>query len=190
MFETFTLQQPVGGNACGAYALAALVNARNNGLPVNTPTGASVYVDIIAQQNALPVGYPPIFAPPAPRSLPSSLVHVGIARGFNDQVQVMVNQALMPDEMLPLIAPETARIGHAAAVINSAADLQSMVQAAGYYLALVHDGVHWIALGRNAQGFYAYDSDADFHGATNQPVGNQLTLNGVQYDFSGILICF
>ncbi|MBU9845334.1 hypothetical protein [Rahnella ecdela] len=190
MFETFTLQQPAGGNACGAFALAALLNARNHGLPVNTPTGAAVYNDIIAQQNALPAGYPAIFTPPAPRSLPSSLVRVGIARGFNDQVQVMVNQALMHAPMVPLIVPETTRIGHAAAVINSNANLQGMIQAAGYYLALVHNGDHWIALGRNAQGFYAYDSDTNFHGAVNQPVGNRVTLNGVQYDFSGILICF
>ncbi|MFU2315529.1 hypothetical protein [Rahnella sp. PCH160] len=190
MFETFTLQQPAGSDSCGAFSLAALLNARNQGLPVNTPTGAAVYNDIIARQNPLPPGYPLIFAPPAPRSLPSSLVRTGIARGFNDQVQVMVNQALMPVAMHPLVNPETLRIGNAAAVINSAANLQAMVQAAGYYLALVLGGNHWIALGRNAQGFYAYDPASNFHGAVGQPVGNRVTLNGVQYDFSGILICF
>lgn len=190
MFTTFTLQQPAGSDSCGAFSLAALLNARNQGLPVNTPTGATVYNDIIARQNPLPPEYPLIFAPPAPRSLPSSLVRVGVARGFNDEVQVMVNKALLPAPMHPLLPLEVARIGNTAAVINSNANLQAMVQAAGYYLALVLDANHWIALGRNAQGFYAYDPASNFHGAVNQPMGNRVTLGGVQYDFSGILICF
>lgn len=188
MFQNYNLQQPVGSNSCGAYALSALINARNLGNPANIPHGNNTYNAVINLQAGL-AGYPPQFTNAVPLSLPSSLVHLGIQGGFNDGVQVMVTPAL-PGAMNPLIAPQQALIGNTANVINSAAHLQGMVQAAGYYLALVAGGTHWVALGRDAHGFYMYDPATGQHGIPTGLVGDTLTFNAQNYVFSGILICF
>jgi hypothetical protein len=188
MFQNYNLQQPAGSNSCGAYALSALINARNLGNPANTPLGNTTYNAVIHIQNGL-AGYPAEFTNAAPLSLPSTLVSLGIQSGFNDGVQVMVTPDL-PGALLPLIAPQRARIGNTATVIDSAAQLQGMVQAAGYYLALVAGGTHWVALGRDAHGFYMYDPATGQHGIPTGLVGNALTFNAQNYVFAGILICF
>jgi hypothetical protein len=187
MFQNYNLQQPDNSNSCGAYSLGALINARNLGTPANAPLGNTIYASVIQLQHDL-TDYPDAFTNDTPLSLPSTLVTLAIQHGFNDGIQVMTTPAL-PVELEPLVAPQRALIGQSATVIASEAYLQGMVQAAGFYLVLVAGGTHWIALGRNAHGFYAYDPATGEHGVPTALVDNRLTFRTQDYIFAGILIC-
>lgn len=187
MFQNYNLRQPDNSYSCGAYSLGALINARNLGSPANAPLGYTLYESVIELQHDL-ADYPDVFTNNTPLSLPSTLVRLAIQHGFNDGIQVMTTPALSM-ELGPLVASQRALIGQSATVIASNAYLQGMVQAAGYYLVLVAGGSHWIALGRNAHGFYAYDPATGEHGIPTALVDNRLTFRTQNYNFAGILIC-
>ncbi|UJR52746.1 hypothetical protein [Dickeya zeae] len=186
VFAQYTEKQPFGSEACGAFSLAALINARNAG-PLNSPTGSNIYSEVIHKQSSLPVGYPPLFKGSDPRSLPSTLVALGIARGF--ACAQVTHTSAVPAALAPLISAEITLIGTTASVQEKETyKLQDLLGSNGYYLALVDGGNHWIAIVRDASGLYAYDPATGSSG-TATVTGNDIT-GAVSHTFSGVLIHF
>ncbi|WP_038912208.1 hypothetical protein [Dickeya dadantii] len=186
VFAQYTEKQPTGSESCGAFSLAALINAKNTG-PLNSPAGSDIYNEVIQAQAHLPTAYPALFKGTDPRSLPSTLVALGIARGFaNAQV---THTSAIPAALAPLIPSEITRIGTTASVQEKKTDkLQDLLGSNGYYLVLVDSGNHWIAIVRDTTGLYAYDPASGNSGAATV-TGDGIT-GAVNHTFSGVLIHF
>ena len=156
MFSNYTLKQPSSGNLnqCGGYALAALIHVHKSDR-TNQPVGSEIYKKIIAHQANIGLGKGvDLFAPAnvqGARSLPSCLINVAKEFSFTEYKLTVTKEY---GERLPaLIAFEKGRLDLDKVKIteDSVKTLDQLLKKDGYYLALVDDGNHWIAVVRKEE---------------------------------------
>ena len=187
MFEKFSLKQPAGSNACGAYALAALLSAWQRHRFEHKEAVDNLYRYIGQCQSALPTDKYADFISVNYMSLPSSLIKTGLKNGFNGEITVYYRSGLSA-ELSALIEEEEIRIGEIARVIKSDITLEELTAQYGFYLLLINNGKHWITLSHHSQGLFFYDPAYGSEKASLK--GNMLYLKERSIDFSGVAIYF
>lgn len=183
MFSKYTCKQPDSGNVnqCGGYALAALIHVHKT-FEANQPTGGTVYDEIIRHQKDITLGSK--LAPFAPanaqgaRSLPSSLINAAKALGFARYKLTVTKE--YGEKQPELIAFEKGRLSKEVEITEgSEKTLDQLLKKDGYYLVLVNDGNHWIAMGKREERIYFYDPG----GASGVYEAGKTMIN-----FSGVII--
>lgn len=187
MFEKFNLKQPAGSNACGAYALAALLSAWQRHRFEHQEAVDNLYRYIGECQSALPTDKYADFISVDYMSLPSSLIKTGLNNGFTGKVTVYYRSDL-PAGLSALVEEEKIRIGEMACVIKSDAPLEELTAQYGFYLLLSNKGKHWITLSHHSQGLFFYDPACGSEKASLKE--NRLYLKERAADFSGVAIYF
>ncbi|WP_347253162.1 hypothetical protein [Leminorella grimontii] len=186
MFSKYTCKQPDTGNVnqCGGYALAALIHASRTPPCDNQPNGSDIYNQVIAFQNDCDI---PLFSPKnqkGARSLPSSLIKTAKENGFT-RYKLTVTKAY-GQKHPELITSEKGRLNKEVEITkevkiteDSEKTLDQLLKKDGYYLVLVNDGNHWIAMGKRGERVYFYDPG----GAGDVDETGKPTIN-----FSGVII--
>jgi len=191
MFEKYTLKQMTGSNYCGGYALAAIINDINKNSD-NDPNGKEIYDHLIAKQHSDTVKkcFSSFYkeSPAGALTLPSSLVTEAKSLWPDKEIKVTLSSAFLK-ENVSLSHFETLNITDFAEIkIKKDEPLKEHVDKKGYYLLIVNEGKHWVAMGRDASGLYMYEPAT---GQSGQPATDEselFFLHGKDYTWSGVII--
>lgn len=191
MFEKYTLKQTTESNYCGGYALAAIINDKTKDAE-DVPDGKAVYDTLIAKQHSDTIKnhFSSFYkdSSQGAMTLPSSLVTEAKMLWSDKEIKVTISSAFLKSNA-GLCHFETLNITDYAEIkIKKSEPLKDHIDKKGYYLLVVNEGKHWVAMGRDTSGLYMYEPATGQSGKPVMTENNLFSLDGKNYTWSGVII--
>ena len=188
MFETYNAKQESTSNHCGGFALAAIIND----ITAVKKDGKEIYYSLISFQSspAIRDSFPVFHKDNAAGALtlPSSLIKFTHQLWPEAQKKITISNMFFQANK-KLCAFEMESIAPLAEIkIKANESLQDHIDKKGYYLVVVHEGCHWIAMGRNSDGLFMYDPATGKNGKILSTEKDAFSLGDDNYFFSGVII--
>lgn len=188
MFKGYDSKQKSTSNHCGGFALGAIIYDK---IAVKKE-GKKLYDSLISSQSSPIIrdNFPAYYkdCKSGAFTLPSSLIEFTHALWPEAPIKITISNLFFQANK-KLCALEMESISPLAEIkIKANESLQDHIDKKGYYLAVVHEGRHWIAMGRNNDGLFMYDPATGKNGPILSIEKDAFSLGDDNYLFSGVII--